>query len=189
MNVEHVWSTAILRGVVEDQQFLDQLLQHILQDPDATASDAADKTRDKIDIALANNDPLFIAARKHVSQHVDAYFKHAYGLERVPYKLEMFYLLHTQGRHVKYHNHKGSTLTGVLYINVPSGDLVLLDPRVNANRHVIKQVLDTGHFDSVDIKPKQGEIVVFPSYVYHLGMPNSSPLPRIVFVFDVMPEE
>lgn len=189
MNMQTLWSTAILRGTIDDQTFLDQMLQHILLDPDASSSDAADRTRDKIDAALTTGDPLFVSAEAHIRHHVDAYFKQAFGLDRVPYKVEMFYLLHPQGMHVKYHNHKGSTLTGVLYINVPSGDLVLLDPRVNANRHVIKQIIDTGHFDSVDIKPKAGEIVVFPSYIYHLGTPNNSASPRIVFVFDVMPEE
>lgn len=186
ITVENLWVTPVLRTNIADSVFIEQLLHHILADPDAASSNAASATRDKIDVAIANRDPLFVKAEQCIRQHVDAYFKQVHNLESVNYKLEMFYLLHSQGRHVKYHNHKGSTLTGVLYVNTPSGNLTLLDPRVNANRHVLKQVLDTGHFDPVEIAPTAGELIIFPSYVYHFGTPNMSPAPRIVLVFDVI---
>lgn len=187
MNVEHAWSTPIMRTSIDDQTLIEQLLNLAIADPDSTKDDAAELTRAKLIEGVLTGDPVCVRLYEQLRAIVDQFFERAYNLRDVQYGLEPFYLVHGQGKHVKYHNHRGSSITGVLYVNVPGGPITLVDPRVNANRGMMEDVIDTGCFNPIEIMPKAGEVIVFPSYVYHVGAPNLSPLPRVVVPFDVGP--
>ena len=66
------------------------------------------------------------------------------------------------------HNHSGSHLSAVFYLlceETNGGDLVLHDPRTNANRGYKDEFLDM--FKPVRITPKTGQVIMFPSFMYH----------------------
>lgn len=69
------------------------------------------------------------------------------------------------------HNHGHSHFTSIYYNHVSGegGELILHDPRVNANRG-FPQEFGT-EFAPYIIQPKTGMTVIFPSYVYHTAAP------------------
>lgn len=187
MSIEHLWSTPIFRTRIDDANLIHSLASEILCDPDVSHDNACEISREKVLKRIAENDGLFSVVADHIKNAVDEFLKQAYNLVDVPYNIEPFYLLHHLGGSVRYHNHSASSLTGVLYLNVPSGNVTLIDPRVNANRGMLPAILESGHFNPVEITPTAGDLIIFPSYVYHLGSPNLSREPRIVLPFDVNP--
>jgi len=69
---------------------------------------------------------------------------------------------------VPYHNHSNAILSAVYYPlveGVTGGDLVLVDPRMNANRGYPSTLQD--HFKPIHVKPKTGSCIVFPGYLPH----------------------
>lgn len=68
------------------------------------------------------------------------------------------------------HNHSGASFSAVFYLmceTAPNdgGELVLLDPRTNANRGYKDPFKPL--FENTTYSPKSGEYVIFPSYLYH----------------------
>jgi hypothetical protein len=84
------------------------------------------------------------------------------------------------GYHIAYHNHSGASLSAIFYLLVDDssdasgGELVLCDPRANANRGYLRQFKKL--FADKIYKPMSGEFLVFPSYVYHYSNPYSGKL-------------
>jgi hypothetical protein len=72
---------------------------------------------------------------------------------------------------MQYHNHAGSHFSAVFYILVEDkkdgGDLLLHDPRTNANRGYNARKELIKDFDSKIIKPKSFDYTIFPSYLFH----------------------
>lgn len=69
------------------------------------------------------------------------------------------------------HNHGQSQLTSIHYTNVDGmgGDLVIQDPRANANRGWPQELAQ--QFSPLVVQPQNGMTVTFPSYCYHLVSP------------------
>lgn len=70
---------------------------------------------------------------------------------------------------IKTHNHLGSSVVGVFYLFSEEGDkggeITLYDPRVNANRGLSSAFREW--FEPMVIKPKTGDFLIFPSFLYH----------------------
>ena len=70
---------------------------------------------------------------------------------------------------INYHNHRGSQISAVFYLlceEISSGGLITFtDPRQNSNRGYDERF--EPWFDHFSIMPKSGDIVVFPSFLYH----------------------
>jgi len=77
----------------------------------------------------------------------------------------------TAGYWMTAHNHGQSQLTSIHYYNVQGmgGDLVIQDPRANANRGWPQELAQ--QFQPLVIQPQSGMTVTFPSYCYHLVTP------------------
>lgn len=83
------------------------------------------------------------------------------------------------------HNHSGAQVSGVVYLQAEEGgDLILSDPRGNANRGYPLEFKDMMEFDRVTIKPETGMIVLFPSFVYHEVPPYKGTSRRIALPVD-----
>jgi len=83
------------------------------------------------------------------------------------------------GYFVPRHNHSNAVLSSVFYLLIDdsigedgNGDLVLSDPRGNANRGLPPQLQSP--FADLAYTPKSGEAVVFPGFVYHHTIPTRS---------------
>lgn len=70
---------------------------------------------------------------------------------------------------LNFHNHRGAQLSAVFYLLCEEQDsggvITFSDPRMNANRGYDESFLKW--FETKTIIPKSGDIVVFPSYLYH----------------------
>lgn len=68
-----------------------------------------------------------------------------------------------------YHNHRGAQLSAVFYLLCEDRDsggvITFTDPRQNANRGYDESFLPW--FNDLRFTPKSGDIVVFPSFLYH----------------------
>jgi len=73
------------------------------------------------------------------------------------------------GYMIPIHNHSGSSFSAVFYLlceeQNKGGELVMLDPRGNANRGYLDEFKPM--FENLVYKPVSGEYVIFPSYLYH----------------------
>jgi hypothetical protein len=79
------------------------------------------------------------------------------------------------GQALALHDHGGSMMACVYYINAPSnaGDLQLIDPRGSANW----QWLSDGNVHGIKYKritPESGKLVIFPAYLLHQVEVNRS---------------
>lgn len=65
------------------------------------------------------------------------------------------------------HNHRGSQLSAIFYLMCGNagGVVRFTDPRFNANRGYDPSFVEW--FQPIDYAPSSGDIVVFPSFVYH----------------------
>ena len=66
------------------------------------------------------------------------------------------------------HNHSGSHLSAVFYLlceEKNGGNIVLHDPRTNANRGYIDEFQSM--FEKIKFTPSSGDVLIFPSFLYH----------------------
>ena len=85
------------------------------------------------------------------------------------------------------HQHGQYTLAGTYYVKVPedSGRIVFRDPRPAAigNKFMVDR-FDKGEF--FNIKPLEGSLIIWPSYLDHFVEPSNSDEERISISFDVV---
>jgi len=73
------------------------------------------------------------------------------------------------GYYMVSHNHSGAQFSGVFYLLAEEqnqgGSIIFTDPRYNANRGYDERFQK--NFSPEILKPKTGDFVIFPSYLYH----------------------
>ena len=100
----------------------------------------------------------------------------------------MWAIVNTGGSANLRHQHGNSTISGAYYVRAPenSGDIVFYDPRpaaVYSHPNVTKPNLLNAQVNG--IKPKEGALVLFPSYLDHSVNENLSNSERIVVSFNI----
>ncbi len=100
----------------------------------------------------------------------------------------MWAIINTGGSANLRHQHGNSTISGAYYVRAPknSGDIVFYDPRpapVYSHPNVITPNLLNAQVNS--ISPKEGALVLFPSYLDHSVNENLSNEERIVISFNI----
>jgi uncharacterized protein (TIGR02466 family) len=99
------------------------------------------------------------------------------------------------------HTHPGSALSGTYYVSIPpdsvsiapespsiapdakSGTFEFIDPRVNAGSLSIEGATCFDH--GVFVKPKDGLMIIFPSYLRHWVYPNEEESERVSIAFNI----
>lgn len=69
---------------------------------------------------------------------------------------------------INFHNHRGAQISAVFYLmcdDAQGGKITFTDPRMNANRGYDESFMNW--FKHLEFTPKSGDIVVFPSFLYH----------------------
>ena len=100
----------------------------------------------------------------------------------------MWAIINTGGSANLRHQHGNSTISGAYYVKAPlqSGDIVFYDPRpapVYSHPNVVNPNLLNAQVNS--ISPKEGALILFPSYVDHSVNENLSNQERIVISFNI----
>lgn len=92
--------------------------------------------------------------------------------------IEIWATMHFSGISHLTHTHPNSLVSGVYYVEIPKdnyGMLLLEDPRG-----------PLPPFDNrIKIQPKEGDIVLFPSWLPHQVTPTSIEQPRISIAFNI----
>ena len=89
------------------------------------------------------------------------------------------------------HSHPNSHWSGVLYVQQPtevegfSGMIEFVNPN-QEGRELAKLLPKSGFDNMIRIRPKTGQIVIFPSYVLHSVYPNNSNQDRITIAFNAL---
>jgi uncharacterized protein (TIGR02466 family) len=91
------------------------------------------------------------------------------------------------------HDHPGYTWSGVYYVSLPekqeaesrSGAIELLDPRTNVSAMATDIARKSLYFSPKrTLNPKNGMILIFPSYLRHWVYPNEEDQDRISMAFN-----
>ena len=91
------------------------------------------------------------------------------NLENFDYHIKSWLTGSTGGYSMDLHNHSGAPFVSVIYLLAEEqdqgGELVMHDPRTNANRGFNS---DFQHlFSPIEHTPQSGDVLIFPGYVYH----------------------
>lgn len=85
------------------------------------------------------------------------------------HRLHGWVVSYNQDTSLDYHNHRGSQLSAVFYLmcqdDAVGGHITFTDPRQNANRGYDPSFLSW--FEPIKMIPKTGDVVIFPSFLYH----------------------
>lgn len=187
METTQHWSTPIYRSNLNDPAFVQSLLD--LSDEILAEYPLLDDygTSAVFDNLLAKGDERAIRLFDEVRATVNQSIRSLPSIHTLPaiYKMQLCVL--QPGEVTAYHCHPWSYLTGIVYLTPQDTGLILHDPRANAVRGYPTQFSE--QFADVKIVPTPGDIVMFPSYVFHSTMVHSGTQPRIVMPFNVLAHE
>tara|TARA_B100000989_G_scaffold283481_1_gene249414 strand:- start:736 stop:1350 length:615 start_codon:yes stop_codon:yes gene_type:complete len=128
---------------------------------------------------------------KAIHGHIKEVIVEGFGWKYVPEKVgmsEIWAIINKKGTFNKSHNHPGSYLSAAYYVKAPKncGNINFYDPNEikKFNSPAIENLteLSTSGFS---IKPEEGNLLIFPSYLYHDVGKNLSDDDRIVISFNV----
>ena len=182
ISISRHWSDSILCSHTGEEKYCDELYQHILSDiPFGQNS----KPQEQLLNEFYDQEQGFDKYKRLATEHIDMYLQEVYEIDDLPYHVKTFLVTNGIYSHTPFHNHRGAFLSGVFYVHVDDqgGDLILHDPRFNAVRSTPLEL--SHHFDPIKLTPQTGDIVIFPSYVYHETEICFSDQPRVLIPFDV----
>lgn len=108
-----------------------------------------------------------------VKQRYSDYLDQVWGLdlEVFEHEIRTWETTSEAGYWMTAHNHGQSQLTSIHYTHIDGmgGDLIIQDPRANANRGWPQELAQ--QFQPMVVQPEPGMTVTFPSYCYHLVSP------------------
>jgi hypothetical protein len=171
------WDNTIFRVQVGDRLDLPGLLAEVHSTLVVTDTPSA---ADKETPFQIEECPIFAQTRRELIIPMAAhYLRNIWGYEGgIEYENHHSWpLAYSDGRGLEVHNHPTSHLTSVLYLacsgEEDDSELVLLDPRSHAGRSY-PEALRKSQFASLRIRPRVGELLVFPSYIAHYVAPGRS---------------
>ena len=100
----------------------------------------------------------------------------------------MWSIINKKGSFNIQHNHPNAYLSSAYYVRHPekSGSIKFFDPREQKSIRYPK-IKKYGEISAatVEIAPKEGDLLIFPSYLYHAVAENLSEQDRIIISFNV----
>ena len=130
----------------------------------------------------------FINSFKDFLKHI---IENEFGWEYVPNKqriVAMWAIINKKESYNVKHNHQNCYLSAAYYIKKPenSGDITFHDPKeVKTYRFPEVEKHTNYSAQSITIKPEEGDLLIFPSYLFHEVGINLSNEERVVVSFNV----
>ena len=123
------------------------------------------------------------------------YLKHIlsneFGWKYIPNKqriVAMWAIINKKNSFNVMHNHQNCYFSSAYYVRKPknSGDITFFDPKAAKTYRFPKIEKYTEYSaNTITIKPEEGDLLIFPSYLYHSVSENLSEDDRVVISFNV----
>lgn len=169
-NTVSLWPTNLLTDIISDKNLVDQTVKYILENYDLN------KAPGEINRENIFFDENFYEFKKQIVEPAFEVWLNSIGKslsEYNSYSVRGWITGSKTDYSMLTHNHSGSHLSAVFYLfnDAPEagGELVLFDPRANANRSYLPDWQD--QFQPTTIKAMSYSYAVFPSFVYHQTTP------------------
>ena len=109
------------------------------------------------------------------------------GQQGRAFTLESWINIHDRGGFNFLHQHDGTMLSGVFYLQAPSGSgrLTFRDPRPGVLNSPFKGEGANAH-NEIQLAPEAGLVVLFPHWLEHYVEPHDSDTPRIAISFNAL---
>jgi hypothetical protein len=169
----NLWPSTVRLGKIENQELLEEFCQAIFNEVDlnrplGSVFQGYDLLRDGPEVMQQFRDQVVWPVFKEMLDY------HGVDLNDFPDRRVRSWITGAKaGYMIPAHNHNGASYSAVFYLIAEEqnagGELVILDPRANANRGYKDQFKPL--FENVVYKPQSGEFLVFPSYLYHHTIP------------------
>lgn len=157
-----IFSTPVYRYQILDD--LEDVIQHLLIEYGDTKYASINVSGDNI-----FDDPILNKFKKnHVIPTLRNFCNPYLDLYKRDYDLRGWLTGYGTNYAIPKHNHSGSHVSAVFYLlceNNHGGDIILHDPRTNANRGYIPEFKKM--FEPIRFTPQTGDVIVFPSFLYH----------------------
>lgn len=184
----YCWPTPILVTQIEDKILLEKIVNHVItnyltETTDKSGTIATNGYTFDRDLEFRSeknllNDSFFDEFKeKEIIPVFEKYLKEQLNIDL---KKEKYFLkswlngsgvTFKEGYAMPEHNHSGSHLSAVFYLLNENqnlgGTLNIRDPRANANRGYQINTNFSKMFDDKRFQPKTGDVILFPSFVYH----------------------
>ena len=139
----------------------------------------------------------FITLSKLITETIEKYYEQKKGNEKnsmfindFPDKVEFsssWYVMMKQGGHLDSHIHEEGWISGACYLSIPKERKNPNEGAITLSVHGDNYPKKHDNFPEKTILPKVGDVVFFPSSVFHNTIPFSSNEERICIAFDVKP--
>jgi hypothetical protein len=164
--VNLLWPNQVLSGNIEEKDLLDKFSQTIFESVDFSSNRFSE-----FDPLIEGPEICQEFKNKVVVPCFEKYLNNM-GLNLQSfgnYRLKSWITGSKEGYSISAHNHSGASLSAVFYLlvgnRVTGGDLVIIDPRTNANRGYLDAFKP--FFENKVFTPQSGEYIIIPGYLYH----------------------
>lgn len=204
------WTTPLFVTELADHEFLkDALLTHIYQrqqaQENAVDSEVAvlakhNLSESRLDF-LEDEVPEVMELRRMVEELIaDVAFEvnHQHwpeDAEAYAHVIESWYHITKNGGYHDAHSHPNCSWCGIYYLEPGEANLEqrnginrFYDPRVNAEHYADPGTAYLGGQGFWDFAPKEGQVVIFPSYLKHSALPYFGQKDRVVIAFNCVIE-
>jgi hypothetical protein len=174
IGLNRIWPTEIFYDNFKNLELLEKLQNYLLSNFLASSVDVTSEDYFLFDM---KNEVI-----NNFKEECLCYFEKYLQLIDVQEPIENFKLkawtrgFKNKNSSLLYHNHNNSLVSAIFYILVDNfdsgGELIFHDPRINANRGYSKNSFQK-KFENVNFKPKTGDLLIFPSFLYHHVEKNS----------------
>ena len=160
--INHLWASPVYKTSISEEQ-ANSLLNDIM-----SVEDISEPRPNSLDNDLSERVPLL---KQLAVEKFSEYLKlaHNKNLDDYYYKLSAWLTGSSGGYSMDLHNHSGSPFVSVFYLMCEEkdsgGELVIQDPRTNANRGYLPDFQE--HFAPVEFTPASGDVIIMPGYLYH----------------------
>lgn len=175
--MNNLWPTPVLLEKITDIFTLDETVNELLSTVNLSKPPSDFQNFD----ILADGGLVFNKFRKNIVEPaLDNYLTEIYGfpLASTNYSLRSWIAGSGYSYMIPMHNHSGSAVSAIFYLlceeSSNGGELILTDPRTNANRGYIDSMKTP--FAPETFLPASGDVIVFPSYLYHQTLPFTGTL-------------
>ena len=194
MKFENLWSTTIFQDNLHSHEAANINLSKIILEKNRVTKNMTEEY--KSENFLKNNHDSVTWLKNNLVIAVNKYIYESKIKYNLQYTIFAWANVNMKGDYHVPHNHPHSWLSGVYYVSMPNqrndqshrkdlapSHISFFDPRSHVNMLSIEG--DQQNRDEYRVLPKEGDLLLFPSFLQHMAHPNTSDSPRVSISFNV----